>query len=212
MIRILLKAYEMCCWKNRLAAQAGRPGINLRMSVFSRPIPGLPAWAVKDFAKLAMMTMPLLVIGCQPPTPSPGRPVDISAAPLPTNRPPTQDEAVASDLSASRLHDIVGAILVYYIRNHNRLPDTLEDVRPFADLGTELNFISPSSGLPYEYSAGGLLAAGQEKRIIVWDPSPNKQGLRWCILMPPMAPGKPIIPEVVPIQEKAFEAFVPAIQ
>ena len=158
------------------------------------------------------LAIAILIAGCQARAPEPGTSVGISGAPLPTNRPPTQDETVASDVSAARLHDIVGAILTYYISNQNRLPDTLEDVKPFADAGTELNFISPSSGMPYAYSPAGLLAAGADKRIIVWDPSPNKQGIRWCILMPPISQGKAIIPEVVPIQEKAFEAFLPAIQ
>jgi hypothetical protein len=158
---------------------------------------------------LAVLIFCMLSVGCQSTTPT--RSGAASAAPLPTDRPPTADEVVASDASAARLHDIVGAILNYYIHNQNALPNFLEDVKPYADLGTELNFTSPSSGLPYAYSASGLFIAGQEKRIIVWDPKPNKQGIRWCILMPHMAPGAPIVPEVVAIEEKVFEGFAPAM-
>jgi hypothetical protein len=132
--------------------------------------------------------------------------------PLPGDRPATADEAVASDASAARLHDIEGAILFYYIHNQYRLPDALEQIRPYADFGTDLNFTSPWSGLPYSYSPAGLLASGEDKRIIVWDPKPDKHGIRWCILMPHMQPGVAIVPEVVPLDEKAFDAFVPAIQ
>jgi hypothetical protein len=158
------------------------------------------------------LAIPIWMTGCQPATPPTVSHVGISGAPLPADRPATPDEAVSSDLSANRLHDIVGAILDYYVVNHNRLPDSLEDVRPFADVGTQLNFTSPSSGLPYQYSPAGLYASGQQKRIIVWEPKPDKQGIRWCILMPPLAAGKAVVPEVVPIQEKTFEAFIPAIQ
>jgi hypothetical protein len=154
----------------------------------------------------------LLSLGCQPAAPARPDTVGGSAAALPTDHKPTADEVVASDVSASRLHDIVGAILTYYISNGYRLPNFLEDVKPFADVGTELNFTSPSSGLPYVYSPDGLFTAGSDKRIIVWEPKPSKQGIRWCILMPHIEPGKAIIPEVVPITEKAFAAFVPAVQ
>ena len=157
------------------------------------------------------MVLPALLIGCQPTPAGPPKAVDISSAPLPTDRPPTADETVASDASATRLHDIVGVLLLYYIEHHNHMPDTLEQIKPYADVGTDLNFISPYSGQPYVYSSAGLYAAGQDRRIIIWDPVPNKSGIRWCVLMPRVEPGKPVVPEVVPIQTKAFEAFVPAI-
>jgi hypothetical protein len=161
---------------------------------------------------LGFLSLAVLTTGCQPTTPIHTGAVAISTAPLPTDRPATADEAVASDESASRLHDIAGAILTYYVENHQRLPNFLEEIKPFADPGTQLNLTSPSSGQPYIYSPAGLFADGQSKRIIVWEPKPNKQGMRWCLLMPHMAPGTAIIPEVVPIPEKVFEAFIPAIQ
>ena len=116
----------------------------------------------------------------------------------------------ADDPSAARLQDILGAMLGYYVAHRNRLPDTLADIKPYADVGTTLNFTSPYSGQPYVYSPAGLL--GGDKKLIVWDPVPNKQGMRWCIIIPHMDPTKPIQTEVVPIPEATFEAFVPPFQ
>jgi hypothetical protein len=154
----------------------------------------------------------MLITGCQPTTPGQTTVSGAAVAPLPTGRPPTANEAVGDDPCAARLHDITGALLGFYIANNNRLPDKLEQIKPYADFGTELNFTCPASGLPYTYSPAGLMAAGQNKRIIVWDPTPAHNGIRWCILMPHMAPNTAIVPEVVPIPEKAFTAYVPAIQ
>ena len=37
-----------CNWCKSLIAQAGRPGIELQKPANRRPIPGLPAWAIKE--------------------------------------------------------------------------------------------------------------------------------------------------------------------
>jgi hypothetical protein len=171
---------------------------------------------VQAAAVIGLVVLPLLS-GCLPAaqtapphTPLVGAPaVPSSAAGLALD-----DGLVPGDPSAARLHDILGAILNYYAHNHNRLPDTLDEIKPFADFATDLNLTSPSSGLPYVYSPGGLLAGGLDQRIIVWDPVPNKQGIRWCIVMPHIDPNAEIVkvPEVDPIPEKTFEAFVPPIQ
>jgi len=156
--------------------------------------------------------MLLAMAGCQPTTPSPA-PVHTgggAVVPLPTDHAPSAEEAVADDPSAARLQDILGAMLGYYVAHRNRLPDTLADIKPYADVGTTLNFTSPYSGQPYVYSPAGLL--GGDKKLIVWDPVPNKQGMRWCIIIPHMDPTKPIQTEVVPIPEATFEAFVPPFQ
>jgi hypothetical protein len=172
---------------------------------------GLGGPAAAPWALLGIVSLETLMGGCQTTT-TRDPAVGVAETQLPSDRAATPDETVGSDESASRLHDIEGAILNYYIHNHYRLPNFLEDVKSFADIGTDLNFNSPSSGEPYVYSPDGLFAIGQEKRIIVWDPKPNQKGFRWCILMPPMQQGVAIVPEVVPIQEKLFQAFAPAVQ
>ncbi len=102
-------------------------------------------------------------------------------------------------------------MLMYYALN-KQLPLSLEALKPFANTGTELKLTCPESNLPYVYSRDGLVAAGTDRRIIVWDPTPAHHGMRWCIVMPYQKPGDPLVPEVVPIQEKAFQAFVTPIQ
>ena len=131
--------------------------------------------------------------------------------PLPTDHQPSADEAVGSDECSNRLHDIEGALLLFYVANH-RLPIVLDEVKPYADAGTPLKLTCPVSNQPYQYSQAGLFAAGYDKRLIVWDPLPSHHGMRWCIVMPELQPGRALVPEVVQMSEKAFEAFVPAIQ
>jgi hypothetical protein len=151
----------------------------------------------------------MLITGCQPPTPG-QTPAPVAVAPLPQGRSATPDEAVGDDPCATRLHDIMGALLSYYIDNNTRLPDRLDQLK--GDFGIELKFTCPASGQPYAYSPAGLYAPGKTKRIIVWDSVPAHHGIRWCILMPHMAPNTPIVPEVVPIPEKEFQTYAPAPQ
>ena len=160
---------------------------------------------------LLLGVLPLLT-GCQPATPTASeQKTAVSAAPLPPGRQPTADEAVASDPCSTRLHDIEGALLMYYALN-KQFPASLEDLKPFADAGTELKLTCPVSNLPYVYSSAGLVAAGSNMKIIVWDPTPAHNGMRWCIVMPFAAPGAALVPDVKPIGEKEFAAFVPPIQ
>jgi hypothetical protein len=160
----------------------------------------------------ALLLLPSILTGCQPSPPATSAPkATISAAPLPAGRQPTVDETLAADPCSTRLEDIEGAMLMYYALN-KQLPLSLEALKPFANTGTELKLTCPESNLPYVYSRDGLVAAGTDRRIIVWDPTPAHHGMRWCIVMPYQKPGDPLVPEVVPIQEKAFQAFVTPIQ
>jgi hypothetical protein len=150
-----------------------------------------------------------LLIGCQQPTTS--QKPDTPPPPLPTDHRPTADEVVGSDECSNRMHNIEGALLMYYVTNHH-LPIVLDEIKPFADAGTELKLTCPISNQPYVYSQAGLFAAGYDKRIIVWDPAPSHHGNRWCIVMPQAQANGALVPEVVQMPEKAFQAFVPAIQ
>jgi len=175
------------------------------------PISGLDAALIKLAVLIAAILLLPMLTGCQQSAPDSKPKPPIAATPLPANRQPTADEALASDPCSTQLENIEGALLMYYALN-KRMPDSLEQLKPFADAGTELKLTCPVSNQPYVYSPAGLVAVGTSKRIIVWDPTPAHQGMRWCIIMPPIEHGAALVPQVVPIGEKAFEAFVPPIQ
>ena len=124
--------------------------------------------------------------------------------------PVSADDAVASDASAARLHDIEGTLLMYCAL-HKRMPPRLEDLLPLADADTDLQVTAPS-GRPYLYVPQGLVATGATQRIVVADPAPSPRGSRWCILVPPMPPGArgPLSMEVVAVPEAAFKQYTPA--
>ena len=116
------------------------------------------------------------------------------------------DQIVANDPCATRLHDIAGALLVYYALN-KELPKKLDDLRAMADLDQELNFKCPVSGLTYTYVPGGLGIVGRNKRIIVHDSFPSHDGRRWCIFMSPAKPGAAQSVEVLEVQEGIFRTY-----
>ena len=125
--------------------------------------------------------------------------------------PVSADEAVAGDVSAGRLHDIEGTLLVYYALHH-RLPGRLDELVPLADADTDLKLTAPS-GRPYLYVPDGLVAPGASKRILVADPAPAaRTGVRQCILAPPVLPmaGAALSMEVVAVPEVAFRRYAPA--
>jgi hypothetical protein len=146
--------------------------------------------------------------GCQTAPPPKPQVVVHDPAPLPTDKAPTADQAVGSDACSNQLHDIEGALVLYYATN-KRMPDSLEEIKPF---GTDLQLACPVSHLPYGYSQSGLMAPGTERRIYVWDPTPAHHGIRWCIVMARPEPGMPLVAEVSPLGEKEFAAFLPGIQ
>jgi hypothetical protein len=117
------------------------------------------------------------------------------------------------DPCSARLHDIGGAILLYYALNR-RMPARLEDVADLADLDAPLNFTCPLSGRPYLYNPKGLAIPGTDKRIIVYDSTPAHDGQRRCLLMPPITPGKAVSTDVQSFPEKVFSALpsTPLIQ
>jgi hypothetical protein len=119
----------------------------------------------------------------------------------------TADQAVGSDQCSIQLHDICGALLLYY-GQHKQLPEHLEDLKPLGD--SSLSFVCPVSHLPYVYVPAGRIAPGSSKRIILFDPTPAHNGNRYCILMTMrVRPDAAQSLEVVPVSEKAFESFIP---
>jgi hypothetical protein len=109
---------------------------------------------------------------------------------------------------AARLQDVEGAMLMYWAVNRH-LPEKLDELKEFADVGTELNFTCPASGLPYVYAPGGLQSAGRPKRIIMHDATPAHDGKRWCILMAPIKPGQAPYMEVLQMPDALFRTYLP---
>jgi hypothetical protein len=153
----------------------------------------------------------LMSCGCVTETTKVGVPTEQvgTAAPSPPHQTLSPDEAVDSDPSAIRLHDIAGALLQYYALN-KRLPDRLEEAATLADADQPLQLISPASGKPYGYVPQGLVLEGRKKRIIVFDPGPH-QGLRWCVFIADQTqPGGAQSVEVLPVPEGVFGLYRPA--
>jgi hypothetical protein len=134
------------------------------------------------------------------------RPVPVSAA-RETRPPPeeTIDKSRPSDPSAQNLYDISGALLLYYAINRE-MPPTLSDLQTVTDPGS-LHLNDPKSHLPYFYVPDGLAREGENKRIIVCDPTPSDDGKRWCILMPHVAPNAAQSTEVSELPERIFRLY-----
>lgn len=140
-----------------------------------------------------------------------------SAAPRASNRPMvplssdgsiSADQAIAADPCAARLHDIEGAMLLYYAI-YKKLPEKLTDLAPLADFDAPLVFTCPASGLPYGYDPQGLRSPGKSKQILVYDPTPVHDGRRWCIFTSPAGPGASRSMEVLAVTDPFFRGYQP---
>jgi hypothetical protein len=147
----------------------------------------------------------------QTPAPNSGPARRVMVSSSPTNagdpiKPVSINEAIKSDPCALRLHDIAGAILMYYALNRE-MPTHLEDLRAMQDVDQQLNFTCPVSNQPYVYVPQGMTSPGRTKMILVHDPTPSHNGTRWCILAASGKPGEPISLEVLPITEPVFLSY-----
>jgi len=88
------------------------------------------------------------------------------------------------DPCASKLQDIEGALLSYYIAKRT-FPARLEEAAPFVDPGKKADFLCPLCNKPYVYlPPGGTAAAGQ---VLAFAPVPDKDGKYRVIKMRPAA-------------------------
>ncbi|MGE5609947.1 MAG: hypothetical protein ACM359_11885 [Bacillota bacterium] len=132
----------------------------------------------------------VLSVGCQ----------SSSSSPTPAAR-----KAANTDPCAERLHEISGAFLLYYFKNHT-LPKTLEDLRKVEPDLVSLPFICPLSEKPYVYNRDGLTIKDVSGRVIVYDPTPSHSGMRWAIsIIEPTGTG-PLITKVLAISESRFSS------
>jgi hypothetical protein len=149
------------------------------------------------------------------PLEQPGAPVAKGGAPIliptgPDNRGVDPDRAVGKSECANQLHDIEGALILYY-SVHKEMPAKLEDLKSLADFDAPLKFTCPKSGEAYGYSPVGLVTPGKAASIVVYDASPTHNGYRWCILVEPSSTGA-IVTTVAAVEEKLFQQYSPAAQ
>jgi hypothetical protein len=125
----------------------------------------------------------------------------------PSKLTPTQLAAV--NPSAVQLQNIEGLLLEYYLI-HRTLPWQFGDLASLADIDDPLNTICPTSGQQYIYVRGGIPLPGQDKRIVVFEPTPSKDGKRWCILMSTPMPRQAMWMDVLQVPESAFKTYLAA--
>jgi hypothetical protein len=153
---------------------------------------------MKTLILLVTTSLPALVLaasGCTTQTVLPGNvvangPVAMRDQPVPVagvshQQSPAARHQAPKDLvdpCSVRLEDIEGAMILYYVQ-HQRLPDSLEELRAAADITVELNFTCPESGKPYIYNPNGLaVPGGNGMRLVLYDATPAHNGYRWAVM------------------------------
>ncbi len=108
------------------------------------------------------------------------------------------------DDCAERLHSLCGPLLFYYLQNHH-LPTMLADL-PAEGPEPLPPLICPESHKPYVYSLKTAIPIDNPKGyIIVHDPVPAHNGVRWCIVASPGdSATEPLIVKSVGIKEDRF--------
>src|SRR6266567_3349870 len=106
----------------------------------------------------------LLVAGCSAPA---------------TRKPPPAPNS-NTDPCAVRLHEFCAPLLLYFATNHALPPDVgaLKSLPGFADAGP---FECPVSHKPYLYTPDGIPAPDPGARIVISDPQPSHNGMRWAV-------------------------------
>lgn len=111
-----------------------------------------------------------------------------------------------TDPCAARLHDVAGALLLYY-RVKQQMPPKLEDVRSLGSIAQDLEFSCARNGAPFVYVPNGMASGGKEQRIIAFDPTPvGRPRFRWCLIASVSNSGA-LITDVVPLEEKVFNTY-----
>jgi hypothetical protein len=164
-------------------------------------------------ALLSLLVSLLIASGCQttttgyvPPTP-PKTKVSNQSGPLQEQSVLgniSSDEAVMTDPSAARLHEIAGAML-YFRAIKGEMPKSLDELKSVSD--EELNLVCPQSNMPYVYVPDGLHSPGKSKAVVVYEPTARPNGTRWCILMADAKPGGAQSLEVLEMTDAVFLGY-----
>ena len=108
-----------------------------------------------------------------------------------------------TDPCAMRLHDICGAVLLYYQQNHT-LPKRLEDLANSPLLEGPDALVCPVSRQPYLYNPVGITTTESRARIICYDPTPAHSGCRWAISIIEPEENGPLVTKVIGLPESHF--------
>lgn len=116
--------------------------------------------------------------------------------------PVVQRPSVRMDPCAERLHDICGHLLLYH-SVHNKLPPTLEQLRPAGDVPLP-PLVCPVSGKAYTYDPAGLASPDGKGRLVMYDPQPSHSEMRWAIMVATPADGAGVTARVILLPESEF--------
>ena len=109
-----------------------------------------------------------------------------------------------TDPCAMRLHDICGALLLYYQQNHT-LPKSLDELANSPLLEGSQALVCPVSKQPYLYNPVGITNAESRARLICYDPTPAHAGCRWAItITEPAQENGPLVTKVIGLPESHF--------
>ena len=114
--------------------------------------------------------------------------------------------ATKADSCAENMHDLCGYLLQYYVVHH-ALPERLAELQSLVDLDRQLPLACPKSGKAYLYFRDGLIAEGEQNRLLVVDPELSADGNRWAIVTLPPEGKTPLGLWVVQLNQIAFQQF-----
>ena len=109
-----------------------------------------------------------------------------------------------TDPCAMRLHDICGALLLYYF-NHFELPETLEELQPISEDEPLPPMICPVTQVPYIYNPSGIHLPERNTWIILYDPAPAHSRMRWAVtVQQPPDETEMLVTKVIALPESFF--------
>ena len=115
-----------------------------------------------------------------------------------------QEPISNTDACAMRLHDICGALLLYYF-NHFELPESLADLEPISEDQPLPPMICPVTQVPYIYSIDGIYLPERDSWIILYDPAPAHSRMRWAVtVQQPPDETEMLITKVIALPESFF--------
>ena len=147
------------------------------------------------------------VAGCESkPTP---KSVAAAGPRLDGSSPTAQAPISNTDPCAMRLHDLCGPLLMYY-RQHQALPQRLEELKDGPSFGADVELTCPVSKQPYVYNAFGLPNAEGTERVVIYDATPAHSGFRWASsIIEPKDATAPLVTKVIALPETQFHLNIP---
>jgi hypothetical protein len=109
-----------------------------------------------------------------------------------------------TDPCAMRLHDICGALLLYYF-NHFELPESLADLAPLSEDEPLPPMICPVTQVPYIYNLDGIYLPERNSWVILYDPAPAHSRMRWAVtVQQPPDETEMLVTKVIALPESFF--------